>query len=359
MRTASGLLRVGGPELQGLVTRVLAAAGADPEAARVVARSLVLANLRGVDSHGVMRVPEYLEQIRRGRIVPDARPELVDGSGQLLRVTGNGCFGQLGARFAILAAVERARSGGVGVALLSGVMHIGRLGEFAEIAAERACISLVVANGGPPGGLVAPFGGRDRALGTNPLAFGIPAGRRLPIIADFSTSVAAEGKIRLLREAGRLLPDGWILDANGNPSVDPADLYGGGALLPAAGHKGFALALLVEILGGVLAAEGCAVLGENPGNGCVLIALDPAAVMPAADFAARVDSVIEAVEARSPAEGFSRVVVPGAPEAEIERERAEHGIPFADETWLRFAEGARSVGIDVDRKEEARVRDTC
>jgi uncharacterized oxidoreductase len=359
MRTATGVRHVGDRELRSLVTRILAAAGADPEAAPAVARSLVLANLRGVDSHGVMRVPEYLEAIRRGRIVPDARPQRLDASSRIVRVAGNGCFGQLGARFATLAAVERARSDGVGVALLTGVMHVGRLGEFAELAAERACISLLVVNGGPPGGLVAPFGGRGRALGTNPLAFGIPAGRRLPIIADFSTSVAAEGKIRLLREAGRLLPDGWILDADGKPSVDPADLYGGGALLPAAGHKGFALALLVEILGGALAAEGCAVLGENPGNGCVLIALDPAAVMPAADFAARVDSVIEAVEAKPPADGFTRVVVPGVPEAEIERQRAERGIPFAEETWLRLAEGAQSVGIDIDEEEEARVRDTC
>jgi LDH2 family malate/lactate/ureidoglycolate dehydrogenase len=359
MRTASGLRHVDGRELRSLVSRVLAAAGADPEAARVVARSLVLANLRGVDSHGVMRVPEYLEEIRRGRIVPDARPELMNGSSRLVRVAGNGCFGQLGARFAMQAAVDRARADGVGVALLTGVRHVGRLGEFAELAAERACISCLVVNGGPPGGLVAPFGGRGRALGTNPLAFGIPAGRRLPIIADFSTSVAAEGKIRLLREAGRLLPEGWILDADGHPSADPADLYAGGVLLPAAGHKGFALALLVEILGGALAGAGCAVLGEDPGNGCVLIALDPAAVMPAADFAARVDSVIEAIEAQPPAEGFTRVVVPGAPEAEIERERAERGIPVSEETWLRLAEGARSVGIDVGREEEARVRDTC
>jgi LDH2 family malate/lactate/ureidoglycolate dehydrogenase len=349
---------IGAAELRDLVGRVLAAGGADGEAAALVAGSLVLANLRGVDSHGAMRVPDYLDAVRGGRIVPDARPSVAGGGGPLVRVDGNRCFGQLAAREATLAAVEGARRHGVGVAVVAGVLHIGRLGEFVEQAAASGCVSLLLANGGPPGGLVAPFGGRSRALGTNPLAFGVPAGRRPPIVADFSTSVAAEGKVRLLREAGRLLPDGWLLDRDGNPSVDPADLYAGGALLPAGGHKGFALGLLVEILGGVLAGEGCAVLGEDPGNGCVLIALDPAAVLPAPEFARRVDEVIAAVEGQPPRAGLASVVVPGAPEAAVEAQRRRDGIPFSADTWQRLAEGARSVGIDLEGEELRRVRDT-
>src|SRR5439155_20175381 len=166
---------VAAAELRALVERVLAAGGADDEAARIVAASLVRANLLGVDSHGAMRVPDYLDEIRRGRIVPHARPTVTSDAGALVRFAGNGCFGQLAGRVATLAAVERARAGGVGVAILAGVMHVGRLGEFAELAAEHSCVSIVTVNGGPPGGLVAPFGGRGRALGTNPLAFGIPA----------------------------------------------------------------------------------------------------------------------------------------------------------------------------------------
>ena len=358
MLTKSATRRVPASRLRAVVARVLAAAGADDEAAGIVADSLVLANLRGVDSHGAMRVPDYLDQIRQGLVVPDARPTIVNGGGPLVRVVANRCFGQIAARTATLAAVERARLSGVGVAVVGGAMHVGRLGEFAELAADHACISLLFANGGPPGGLVAPFGGRSRALGTNPLAFGIPADPRPPIIADFSTSVAAEGKVRLLRDAGRLLPDGWLLDVGGSPSVDPGDLYAGGALLPAGGHKGFALGLLVEILGGVLVGEGCAVLGESPGNGVVLIALDPAAVMPPADFARRVSEVIETVEGKPPLPGVERVTVPGAPEAAIEVERIRLGIPFAAETWQRFVEGARSVGVDLAREEQAHVRDT-
>jgi LDH2 family malate/lactate/ureidoglycolate dehydrogenase len=339
---------IGDQRLVGLADGLLRRAGADAEAARLVAESLVEANLRGVDSHGVMRIPGYLELIRQGRIRPSARPTLVHDTGGTITMDGNLAFGQLVARDATAAAVLKARTHGVAAATISGVEHVGRLGEFAEQATSADCIAFLFVNSGPPGGLVAPFGGRSRLLGTNPIAFGIPAGERPPIISDFSTSSATDGKIRLLLEAKAQLPEGWLVDALGRASVDPADLYHGGALLPAAGHKGFALGLLVEILGGVLAGAGCASTGGYPGNGVAIIVVDPSAFVAGGAFGPLVDQVIGSVEASSPGEGFDRVVVPGTPERDTRVIRRDSGVPLALETWRTLVSEARRCGIDVD-----------
>lgn len=328
-------------ELRALVAGVFVAAGADGEAAQSVARSLVLANLRGVDSHGFVRVPDYLGYIADGRLDPAARP-VIERHGPVIRVQGNRCFGQLAARAGTLAAADAAREHGVALAVVSGVKHVGRVGEFVELCAERGMVSIVFCNGGPPGGLVAPFGARGRALGTNPLAYAFPVADRPPVVADFSTSTVAEGKVRIYAQAAKPLPAGWIVDAAGEPATDPAALYEGGALLPAAGHKGYALGLFAEVLGGVLAGEGAASTGADPGNGFVLLALDPGEA-----FAVGAADVVAAVEACEPASGFERVVAPGAPELDEERRRSLSGIPFSDETWRSFAGAASGLGVAV------------
>jgi LDH2 family malate/lactate/ureidoglycolate dehydrogenase len=340
-RTAAPLLSLPAADLRALVTGVFTAAGADGEAAESVARSLVLANLRGVDSHGFVRVPEYLDFIADGRIDPAARP-VVERHGAVIRVHGRRCFGQLAASAGTLAAVEATREHGVALAVVSGVKHVGRVGEFVELCAARGILGIVFCNGGPSGGLVAPFGSRARALGTNPLAYAFPVAGRPPVVADFSTSTVAEGKVRIHAHAGKPLPAGWIIDAAGEPATDPAALYAGGALLPAAGHKGYALGLLAEVLGGVLAGEGAASTGADPGNGFVLIALDPGET-----FAAGAADVVAAVESCEPAAGFERVMAPGGPELDEERRRSASGIPFSAETWRSFAAAAKSVGFAV------------
>jgi LDH2 family malate/lactate/ureidoglycolate dehydrogenase len=333
--------------LRDLVTHILQHVGTPSDVAGVVAASLVASNECGVDSHGCIRIPEYLEAIENGRIDPGARP-VIAREGATLRVKGNRSFGQYAARLMTGATVEAARESGIAVATLSDVKHVGRLGEFVELAAEAGCIALLTCNGGPPGGLVAPYGGRGRAFGTNPLAFGIPARTSPPIVADFSTSVTAEGKVRLYRHAGEPVPSGWLIDADGNPTVEASDLYAGGAILPAAGHKGFALGLLVEVLGGVLAGEGCAVLNEDPGNGGVLIAIEVSSFCPVEAFTGRVDAIIETIHATPPAPGFEGVVVPGGPETRTAATRAVTGIPILEETWAGIAGAARDLGVELD-----------
>ena len=333
--------------LRGIATELLRRSGVDPEIASLVASSLVGADLRGIESHGIVRLPGYLELIRRGAIDPVARPRLVRETPTIAIFDGRRAFGQLAARTATQAAIDKARAGALGAAVLSGVQHVGRLGEFCEQAAEAGCLSLTFVNSGPPGGLVAPYGGRERRLGTNPLAYAIPAATRPPIVADFSPASATDGKVRMTLNAGRTVPDGWLIDATGQPTVNPGDLYEGGALRPAAGHKGFALGLLVEILGGLLAGAGCASIGEDVGNGFVTIVIDPSAFA-GSGFGASVDTVIEAIEACAPADGFERVTVPGGPEIEIEATRRSSGIPVARHTWEALEAEALRIGADLE-----------
>jgi LDH2 family malate/lactate/ureidoglycolate dehydrogenase len=346
--SASAAARVTPAELRELVARVLRAAGADDEAAELVAGSLVASDVRGVHSHGAIRVPDYVAAIGSGRIAPSARARVVADDGPTVRLHGASAFGQVAAAQLADAVAAGARAHGLCLGTLAGVAHVGRLGEYVERLADQGLIGLAWANCGDPGGNVAPFGGGTARLGTNPLAYALPAGSRAPIVADFSTSIVAEGKVRLYKHAGRTLPEGWIIDADGAPSTNPQDLYEGGALLPMGGHKGFALGLLVEILGGVLAGAGCASLGDSPGNGLVLLAIDPERGASGEGFGAHVAAVAEALAATPPAAGGAGVTLPGEPElAAVERAERE-GLELPAGTWQEIAAAARSLGVHLD-----------
>jgi LDH2 family malate/lactate/ureidoglycolate dehydrogenase len=341
----AGSQTVPAAELQALVERILRAAGADDEAAALVAASLVASDLRGVESHGVIRVAEYVRAIGSGRIVPTARARIVRESGAVVALDGERAFGQVAARQLAELATERARRHGVALATLAGVNHVGRLGEWVEIPAAAGCVALAWCNCGEAGGNVVPFGGRAPRLGTNPIAYAVPAGFGRTVVADFSTSVVAEGKVRLFLHAGRPVPDGWIVDGSGQATNDPAELYRGGAILPMGGHKGFALALLVEILGGILAGAGCVSLGDSPGNGVVLLAIDPAS----ADFAERVATLLDAVRSSPPdAEDGPGVLIPGEPEAASAERREREGVPLSPAARSVLVEAAGLVGVVVE-----------
>jgi len=345
---------VGAPALESLCGRVLEAAGAPPRVAAIVAESLVLSNLKGVDSHGVVRIPEYLEAIDAGLTDPAAEPAAED-RGQLVVLDGRRGLGQVAARVATRLAVERALGGGLGLATLARVRHVGRLGEYVERAAGEGCVALAWCNTGPPGGRVVPFGGAGPLLGTNPIAYAVPAPGR-PLVADFSTSAVAEGRVRLARQAGARIPEGWIVEAGGGSSTNPSDLYEGGGILPAGGHKGTALALLAEILGGALAGAGCACAGDDPGNGLVLLAIDPGRVRPPSEFGATVGRVLDALRAAPAAEGVERVLAPGDLEAETEARRRAEGIPLPERTWRELLEVGARLGVSPGAETDSERR---
>src|SRR5713101_5637925 len=229
--------------LHSLARRLFIAAGTPPHIADAVAAILVNANLAGHDSHGVLRVPAYLASIEKGGIDPASEPEVVKETVGTLQIDGKNGFGHFTARQAMWQAIEKAKQSDLCVVSLVRTGHIGRLGEYAEMAARAGCISIVTCGGGGPGSRIVPYGGARGALGTNPIAIGAPTGGEAPFLIDMATSMIAEGKIQVARSRGADLPPGCIVDRNGGPSISTADFYDGGFLLPFGGHKGYALSL--------------------------------------------------------------------------------------------------------------------
>jgi uncharacterized oxidoreductase len=323
--------------LEALGAAILQGAGASSGVAAMVSESLVLSNLKGADSHGIMRVLQYVGEIESGKISPLSLPD-VKRDNSFISVDGMRGFGHIAARAAEEAAIAVASQAGLSVATVYNVRHVGRLGEYVELAATAGFIQLAFCNTGPPFGRVAPYGGAESRFGTNPIAFGLPSGSGPPVVADFSSSAVAEGRIRLALQKGEALPDGLIVDSLGAPSNQPADLYAGGALLPSGGHKGYALALLAEVLGGAIAGAGSSAAGDDPGNGVLFVTFDAgrAAARPEG-FLDSVDRILRAVLATPPAPGYKGVMLPGGPELLVERERRKSGVPIDVALWRELA----------------------
>jgi uncharacterized oxidoreductase len=331
-----------------LIERIFAAAGAPDDIAQRVATSLVGSDLVGHDSHGSVRVRQYLDAIRRGDLKPAARPAIVHEQGAAVIVDAQRGFGQVAAHFTISEGIRRAKEYGVAAAGLIHSGHVGRLGEWVEVAAEHDALALAFCNGGGPSGAVAPFGGAERVLGTNPIAAALPVGDAKPIVLDFATSAVAEGKVRVARNRGKSIPEGWILNKDGLPTTNPADLYEGGMLLPAATHKGYALGLLVDFMAGLLTGGGTPVLpGYIPGNGVLFIVLDIAAFRSPADFAMESQAVAKRIKSTKPAPGFEGVLLPGEPEQNVAAARSVEGIQIDDATWKLLTEDAAALNVPL------------
>ena len=323
---------------------IFRAAGTPDDIADLVARSLVDANLAGHDSHGVIRVPSYVDQIRDGELLPAARPTVErEGSG-LIAVDGGWGFGQYVAHSCMELAASRARQSQVALVTATRTNHIGRLGEWAEEAAAAGVIGMVVTSWGGGPFAAAPFGGVGKVLSTNPIAFGIPAEDGAPFVLDYATTAVAEGKLRVARAKQAAVPDGWIVDSEGRPTNDPEDFYRGGMLLTFGGHKGFALALVVELLSIALTGADAAPDARGRFNGAVFLAIDPAAVRPLDEFRRAVARIHARVSGVPPAPGSEGVLIPGQPEARSREARRRDGIPVAESTIEAIRATAQQVG---------------
>jgi uncharacterized oxidoreductase len=220
------------------------------------------------------------------------------------------------------------------------------MADYVELIAARGQLGMTVTNARPN---VAPFGGRARRLGTDPIAFAMPrAGGRPPIVVDFATSVRAEGKVRVARAAGRSVPPGTLIDANGRPSVNPEDYYNGGALLPAEGHKGYALAVAIEALGGILSGMGPAMTpAYGDGNGVFVMALEVEAFISVERFMDQVEAMASALQGAPTAPGVDQVLLPGEPELRTAERRRREGIPIAQATMDELRELAGELGATL------------
>lgn len=332
-----------------IVQRIFAAAGAPDDIAEIVATSLVSSDLVGHESHGSVRVRQYLDAIRRGEVNPAARPSVVHEQDATLVVDAQRGFGQVAAHYAITEGIKRAKTYGIAASGLIHSGHVGRLGEWVELAAEQQTLALAFCNGGGTTGAVAPFGGAERLLGTNPIAAALPVGNQQPIILDFATSAVAEGKVRVARNRGKSIPEGWVLNKEGLPTTNPADLYEGGMLLPAATHKGYALSLLVEFMAGLLTGGGTPVLPGFVAGNCVLfIILDIAAFRSTEEYDHDSEAVANRVKNTKPAPGFSKVLLPGEPEQTMAATRKSEGIHVDDATWKLLTEDAAVLNVAIN-----------
>jgi uncharacterized oxidoreductase len=331
-------------ELRTLTRAIFEGAGTPADLAETVADHLINANLTGHDSHGVIRIPSYVGAIQRRVLDPTARPSVLNDKGPTVLVDGNWAFGQVAARYAIDLAVGRAKELGVALVGIVRCNHIGRVGEYPTIAAQRGVAAFVTV-GGASGRSVAPFGGRAGALGTNPISFGFPAAGRPPFLVDFATSAIAGGKVMVARAKGEEVPPGSLIDANGEPTRDPNAYFDGGALLPFGDHKGYGLSMMVSLFAGVLTQPGAHSSEGHGASGCLMVAIDAGAFGPAERTVADADAAIDRIKAIPPAAGFDEVLVPGEPEARSRERRLREGIPVPERTWAEIQATAESLGV--------------
>lgn len=340
-------------ELREVTERIFKGAGAPDDIAREMGEALVGANLAGHDSHGVIRIPAYVNAIKNGSLDPAARPSIIEETATTALVDGHWTFGHVSARYATDVAIRKAKASKTAIVSIVRCNHIGRLGQWASQAAAEDVIALVCVGGGggSPGrlgrGAAAPFGGAEPVFSTNPISIGIPVGETPDYLLDFATTVVAEGKIQVARAKGAELPPGCILDKNGKPSTNPNDLYDGGVLLPFGGHKGYALAAFVEMMCGAF-TPGDTYNGNERRGGAVVWAVDAFAFRDKGDYEKNADFVLQRIKKVRPAEGFKEVLLPGEPERLSAEARMREGIPVADTTWNQIVEAGKSVGVDVE-----------
>ncbi|MBS0264985.1 MAG: Ldh family oxidoreductase [Planctomycetes bacterium] len=320
----------------------------------ICANSLIGANLRGFDSHGVMRIPFYVAAIRDGRVQPQNSLQIVHETPAALVCDGGWGLGQVLSRDLMERLIAKASAIGVACGTLRQAAHIGRVGEYSEMAAEQGLAAIIVANGHGSGQRVAPVGGKQGRLGTNPLSMGVPGGTDGPFILDFGTSATAEGKVRVKKIAGQQVPLGWILDADGNPTTDPNKLYDqpAGSILPMGGdqaYKGFGLAFMIEMLTGGLSGGRCSHPGAPPpvGNDALFLVLDPRH-FGGAEHLQREISVLEPFVRNTPRrDGVEKITLPGDPERLLLAERQAKGIPLDDGNWKELVKLAESLGVAI------------
>jgi uncharacterized oxidoreductase len=345
--------------LRTLVRDMVTKAGWTEAEAQETAHHLVLANLSGHDSHGVGMLPLYFQSLADGNLKPDSRPKARVDAAPFLIIDAQVALGQPTARNAVEQAAAMAKAGGVAILNLLDAHHIGRIGHYAEVAAQVGLISLFWVNvaGRPP--IVAPYAAKQARFGTNPHAIGIPVPGNDPIILDFATSRMAHGKARVALNKGVPVPPGYIIDGEGRPTTDPAHVFQHaipglplGALLPFGDHKGAGLSLVAELLSAGL--MGAARIDQKPQKTWIInslfgVLIDPARLEPdEALRKSRIESYLAFVRAAKPQDEANPVLAPGDKERAVRVERSESGIPLDDETWSQIKAAAARFGIDAE-----------
>ncbi|UVK49916.1 Ldh family oxidoreductase (plasmid) [Mesorhizobium sp. AR02] len=327
---------------------LLKAAGASDDEAQAVATGCVNANLAGHDSHGVIAIPSYIDSVKAGDIVPGAEWRIVRESPTTALIDGNWGFGFHVNAKAMTLAIEKAKTANVAACTVFRQSHVGRLAAYSLMAARAGMIGLTVADSGNLRKYVAPFGGREARLGTNPISIAVPSDLKAPFLLDMATSAVAAGKLELAIARGEEIPKGWLIDSEGRPTTDPRDYRKGGVLLPLGGtegYKGSGLAAIVELLCGLLPDPG---FGAQPSGrenfGCFMAVFNVAAFRPLDNFKKEVADFARHLKSAAPSEGSPGVFYPGEIGYLREQERA-NGIEVDNATWEKLRTLACNYGL--------------
>lgn len=359
---AAAARRIPAGALRDLVRDVFVAAGCAAEEGARIGHYLVRANLTGHDSHGVIRVPRYLHWLRTGALRANQSLSVVTENAAMALIDGNFGFGQSIGPQAVQMGIDKAREGGVAIVALRRSGHLGRIGDWAEMAAEAGQVSLHLVNVSGSV-LVAPFGAAERRMATNPLAIGVPLPDAPPLILDFATSLIAEGKALVALKGGKPLPAGSLVDGEGKLTDDPSVFYGSedkagvpnpeggaGALRAMGEHKGSGLSIMIELLAGALTGSGCCGPGPRPlVNGMLSVYMAPGFFESADAFAAEVRQYVDFVKSARPAASDGEVLVPGEPERRSEARRLAEGVPLPEESWQAIRAAALEAGLSAQR----------
>jgi L-2-hydroxycarboxylate dehydrogenase (NAD+) len=323
----------------------MAAADAD-----IVADQLVKADVRGIHSHGVMRVPLYVGKLTKGGVDPRGRPRVVKDAGAALVVDGDNGMGQIAGAFAMRAAIERARTTGVAVAAVGHSNHCGAMEYYVRMAIEADMIGIATTNALPS---MAPWGGIDKLVGLNPIGIGIPAGAEVPLVLDFAFGATAHGRMQVYQQKGIPIPEGWAFDQDGKPTTDIEKALAG-LVQPIGAYKGIGLAMAAGILSTLLSGAGYGTESGNMADGPIpgrdgqfYLALNIAAFEHVGTFKARMDQIIKEYRGTRLAPGIKRVWVPGEMEAELERAQREGGVPLNEATVQGLRDAAAGLGVDA------------
>ena len=339
--------------LRQLASAIYDKLGTPPDISRAVADYQVETNLVGHDSHGCLQVPRFVSDIRSGKIIPDARPHVVRSEGPTALLNGNRSFGMHSANEAVGHVIENANALGIGAVGVTNCNHVGALWGYVKRIVDEGLIGLMWCSAGPRGGLMAPFGGTQRVMATNPMGFGVPGKSRPPLVTDISTAVAAAGKVVMALQNDESIPDHWLYDKDGRATTDPAefmtlDLEIIGAMRPFGDHKGYALGLMAEVLAGILTGYGAAYQDDYiEGNGIFLIAIDVARFVDVDTFRSSVDAYFAAVKSVPTDEQTDEILIPGEMEIRTREVREREGIPFPDGTWETIVATANEMGIAI------------
>jgi len=340
--------KIAAVDLERYVVDVFEAARASGEEARIVAEHLVAASLAGVNSHGVLRVPLYVRAIQAGQVTLGGRPRVVSENESTAVIDGGNGFGQVVCDQAMAMAISKALERGVAAVTVRNSYHSGCIALYTKRAAAKGLIAVAAVNAGGGGQSVSPFGGLARRLATNPLSIAAPSLYGFPVVLDIATSVAPEGKIRYYYQNDKVVPAGWITNAEGLPTTVPKDFYEGGSLLPlggTAGYKGFGLAFMIDILAGALSGAGCCRADPpEPKDGLLMIAIDIKRFIPLETYYRHVSLLIEHVKSCPPAPGHTEVFIPGEVEYLAEKKARCEGIEIDQGTWRLIQETAAALG---------------